>query len=285
MDKQATLMSAAALQDQRDDPLLRIIDCRFNLLEPDAGRAMYLSGHIPGAVYADLNRDLAAPVRTDSGRHPLPEAKDAVVTMARLGIGPQTQVVVYDDRSGAIAARAWWLLRWLGHHRAAVLDGGMTEWLRHAYSIESGDVAVQPQDFVGNPRPEMVIETTELLGAKNTGPSIRMVDARDAARFRGEQEPIDSKAGHIRGALNLPFANSLDADGLWKPGFMLRENWIEVLGEDHNRPFGVMCGSGVTACHLVVSALLARLSEPRVYVGSWSEWIRDPQRPVASGSA
>ncbi len=262
---------------------LRLVDCRFVLLDPDAGRASYREGHIPGAVFADLDRDLAGPVRSDSGRHPLPDVDRISDTFSNLGIGSSTSVIVYDDSSGALAARAWWLLRWLGHDDVRVLDGGLAAWVAEGGALEAGQVSVQPRVFEARPRDHLVMMTDEIANAGDAIDELRLVDARDEARFSGQAEPIDPVAGHIPGSLNLPFAVNLDADGRWKSPEELEMNLESVLGPDRHRPWSVMCGSGVTACHLVIAGLLAGYCEPRVYVGSWSEWIADPGRPIATG--
>ena len=264
---------------------LRIVDCRFDLMQPLAGRRDYEAAHIPGAVYADLNTDLSAAVRPGSGRHPLPEPQELARTFGRLGIDANTRVVLYDDRSGAVAARGWWLLRWLGHHRAAVLNGGFARWRALRAAVEEGTVEVAAQNFSPRPDQQMVLETGEIVAAGENCHKLRLVDARDSARFRGEAEALDRVAGHIPGALSLPFSESLDSDGCWRERAELKRDWDTVLGGNLELPCSVMCGSGVTACHLVISALLAGLREPRVYVGSWSEWIADPCRPVATGES
>ncbi|MDH3373807.1 MAG: sulfurtransferase [Gammaproteobacteria bacterium] len=264
---------------------LRIVDCRFDLMQPLAGRRDYEEAHIPGAVYADLDMDLSAATEPGSGRHPLPDPEELARTFGRLGIGSTTRVVLYDDRSGAVAARGWWLLRWLGHARAALLNGGFARWRALRGPVESGPVKVTAQNFVARPDCELVLETGEVVAAGENCRELRLIDARDSARFRGEAEPIDTVAGHIPGALSLPFSKSLDNDGCWRKRAELRRVWQTVLGRDLEAPCSVMCGSGVTACHLVISALLAGLTEPRVYVGSWSEWITDPDRPIATGDS
>ncbi|MDH3351443.1 MAG: sulfurtransferase [Gammaproteobacteria bacterium] len=283
MNDQSPVISAEQLETSLGSADLRIVDCRFELTQADAGRNSYLRGHIPGAVYADLDKDLAAPVTAMSGRHPLPDAAALALTFGQMGISRNTGVVVYDDCSGAVAARAWWLLRWLGHERVAVLEGGFARWKSLQLPIEKGEVVPVAREFLAEPRAQLVIETAEIMATP--AESLRLVDARDAARFRGEAEPIDRVAGHIPGSVNLPFSASLNADGSWKDERALRDQWDDVLGDDSSRPFAVMCGSGVTACHLVISALLAGLPEPRLYVGSWSEWIGDPARTVATGAA
>jgi len=279
------LISAETLNSHLDRTDWRVIDCRFNLLQPQAGQRSYLQEHIPGAVYAHLDDDLAAPVGPDTGRHPLPDPEDLARTFGQFGIGSDTQVVVYDEASGAIAARAWWLLRWLGHMPVAVLDGGLARWRTLGLPLQAGPVRVAARQFEARPRPGLVVETAELAADRAAGAALRVVDARDADRFRGEREPIDAVAGHVPSALNLPCAENLGPDGTWKSGPELHRMWSDVLRDEPDEPFSVMCGSGVSACQLVLSSLLAGLGEPRLYVGSWSEWIRDPRRPIATGPA
>lgn len=277
------LISATELGSALANPALRVVDCRFQLLDPDAGRKAYVESHIPGAVYADLDKDLAGAMRPGTGRHPLPDVTELSATFSRMGIDGRTSVVVYDDSSGAVAARAWWLLRWLGHADVRLLDGGLAEWQRHGLPVQTGEVSVAAANFDANPRQELVLTTDELCEDGQTIAAICLVDARDTARFIGDEEPIDPVAGHIPGAMNLPLSRNLDHDGLWKRPAELAAGLREVLGEAYDAPWAVMCGSGVTACHLVIAALQAGYREPRVYVGSWSEWIADPARPVATG--
>ncbi len=279
------LISAEALKSHLGDATLRIVDCRFELMRPAAGCSSHRQGHIPGAVFADLDKDLSAPIGPDTGRHPLPSVGDLAMTFGRLGIGSDTQVVVYDDCSGALASRAWWLLRWLGHERVALLEGGMARWQSLRLPIEVGDVTVQERVFDASPRPELILKTHEIVAAGQSVARLQLVDARDAARFRGDHEPLDVVAGHIPGAINLPFSESINADGMWKGTDELKRLWTRVLGAGHEGAWRVMCGSGVTACHLAMSGMIAGLDEPQLYVGSWSEWIRDPARPIATGAS
>lgn len=279
-----TLISAEQLQSRINDAGLRILDCRFVLSQPDAGRESYLQGHIPGAVYADLDKDLAGPVVSGSGRHPLPEAADLAMTFGRFGISNDTDVVVYDDGSGALAARAWWLLRWMGHEQVSLLDGGLNRWQAVGMALDVGEVTVAEKKFAGSPKCEWVLKTDEILMHAGDVEQLLLIDARDEARYRGEVEPIDKIAGHIPWAINLPFQRSLNSDGTWKMATELRDLWADALRKAPNEKLSVMCGSGVTACHLIISAGLAGLPQPRLYVGSWSEWIEDPTRPVATGS-
>ena len=276
------LVTVDTLSRHLADPDWRVIDCRFDLLNPQAGRQAWLAAHIPGAVYADLDADLAGPVTPDTGRHPLPAIGDACETFGRLGVDSGTRVVVYDAGPGAIAARAWWMLRWLGHDKVALLDGGWAAWQSRSLPEESANVAAETRRFTGNDRPELILDTDEIVASG--AESLLLVDARDRARFAGEQEPIDPLPGHVPGALNRPFTDNLHANGLWKKGPELLPLWQETLGDRLGHPWAVMCGSGVTACHLAISGALAGLPEPRLYVGSWSEWIRDPDRPVGKGT-
>ncbi len=277
------LISADALADTIDQPGWRIIDCRFDLADPAAGRRMYEAAHIAGAVFADLDKDLAAQPGPLDGRHPLPDVDAFERTLGQLGVTNSTNVVVYDAGTGALASRAWWMLRWVGHAAVYLLDGGLAQWLRKDCPVRDGVEHPEPVTYVAAARPEIVIETAELAADPGNIGALRLVDARDAERFRGENEPIDPVAGHIPGAINVPLARSLNDDGTWKTTGELRELWQGVLGPEMDKPWAVMCGSGVTACHLAISGMLAGYREPRLYAGSWSEWIRDPARPVGLG--
>ena len=281
MEYDDVLISAEGLRSILGAAGLRILDCRFQLLDADAGRRGYLEGHIPGAVYADLDLDLSGPVQPDSGRHPLPGPDDFAATLGRLGIDRDTAVVVYDADTGAVASRAWWMLRWLGHDDVRLLDGGMAAWTDTGMPLEAGDIRFAARHFRSSPRSGLVVGSEELLVAAGTADAPPLVDGREAIRFRGESEPIDAVAGHVPGAVNLPYDASLGPDGRWLGPDELAVLWGRVLGDADHRTWSVMCGSGVTACHLIVSALLAGRTEPRLYAGSWSEWIRDPDRPVA----
>jgi len=282
---QEPLIGVDELASRLTDDTLRIIDCRFDLMDPAAGRESYLAGHIPGSVYADLDADLAALVGPTTGRHPLPEIDVATETFRRLGVSHETDVVVYDSAGGAMAARAWWMMRWLGHDRVRILDGGLPCWQAANWPLEDGEVSAEPGKFQAAPRDECVVTIEEVVAGLEAGGDLLLVDARDAARFRGELEPIDTVAGHIPGTLNLPFTEALNEDGTFRPEDELEALWEGILGESKDVAWAAMCGSGVTACHLAISALLAGYREPGVYVGSWSEWIRNPDRPVETGSS
>jgi thiosulfate/3-mercaptopyruvate sulfurtransferase len=274
-----SLISVGELKAHLDDADCRIIDCRFDLLQPAKGQNDFRVGHIPGAVYAHLDDDLAAPVTSSTGRHPLPAVADFVATLRRLGVSRTSQVVAYDGAAGGIAARLWWMLRWLGHDAVAVLDGGYAAWGNAGMPIEATSAAVAAGDFEAAERKSWVLTTAELALGIAQGAAPTLVDAREAARFSGTQEPIDSVAGSIPGAINYPFARNLQEDGSWRSAASLRGAWDELFDGPPPAGWAVMCGSGVTACHLALSAERAGLSSPRLYAGSWSEWIRDPARP------
>ena len=276
------LIEVAELKSLISSPGCRVVDCRFDLMQPEKGRTEYLAGHIPGALFADLDRDLAGPVTPDSGRHPLPGPADFEATLRGWGIDAGTQVVAYDYASGALAARLWWMLRWIGHARVAVLNGGLQAWRAAEGRMETEVPEYPATELVVAPDAARVLTSDEIITTIDAGRALSLVDARDRPRYAGESEPIDAVAGHVPGALNLPFSESLQADNTWKSPEELRQLWSELLGSGDKAPFSVMCGSGVTACHLVLAAEIAGLAEPRVYVGSWSEWIRDAARPVAT---
>ena len=284
MAEQQILISTAALHAAREEPARSIIiDCRFDLADVDAGRRNFEQGHIPGAVFLDLDRDLSSPVTPESGRHPLPAAGHISRRLGELGIGNDDTIVVYDAGNGSVAARAWWILRWLGHKSVFLLDGGFARWVAQGLPVED---AVRPRNrtsYIATVNDSLVVTTRELAANVPGIPARNLLDARDRIRFRGEQEPIDPVAGHIPGARNLPFADFLQADGTWRPLDERIELLEEALGADRDVAWCVMCGSGVTACHLAISGLEAGFSEPQLYVGSWSEWIRDEERPVSAG--
>lgn len=290
-----TLIDASSLRDllagaERSHVVL---DCRFDLKDPEAGRRAYLAGRIPGAHYADLNRDLASPVTAGSGRHPLPSPTAAAGFFQGLGIGDDTQVVAYDEANGSFAARAWWLLNWLGHSGVAVLDGGFAAWVHGGGPVESG----APHASAGNPRrgdaraprftarpqAKAAVTTAEVFEALED-PRRVLVDARAPERFAGAVEPLDPVAGHVPGAVNHPFTDNLDSQGRFLGAAELRRRWLERLAGRPPEDMIAMCGSGVTACHNLLALARAGLSGAKLYPGSWSEWIRDPARPVARGN-
>ena len=275
-----TLISAGELHAAMGSETLRILDARFSLADRKWGLDQYSAGHIPGAQYADLDNDLAGPVTSATGRHPLPDADVFASRLRDWGVSNDSQVVVYDDAGGGIAARLWWMLRWLGHESVALLDGGFAAWVAADLPTSSASETPLPGNFAGSPDPDRVVTTAELVADLADG-SVLLLDARDPARYAGRSEPIDRVAGHVPGAVNAPFAESLTDTGHWKREDDLRDLWATHLERGDGRPPVAMCGSGVTACHLILSAVQAGVPEPRLYAGSWSEWIQDPDRPVA----
>ena len=283
------LLDAEALHCRIDSPRLRLFDCRFSLADPGKGRNKYAAGHIPGAFYAHLEDDLSGPVGGADGRHPLPDAAVFMQTLGRFGVTADSEVVVYDDAGGAIALRLWWMMRWVGHTSVALLDGGIGAWLAAGYASVRGTQTPMPAptptaaNYTGAACDAMRLSTAEVAAMVGNGEGA-LLDARDARRFYGEVEPIDSVAGHIPGALNLPFQGNLDAHGRFLPAAHLRRRFRQLPGVAQ-APTAVVhtCGSGVTACHNLFAMELAGLPGSRLYAGSWSEWIRDPSRPVVAG--
>ena len=275
------LIRSPRLFELLDAPDLRILDCRFDLKDPLAGHDAWRSGHIPGASFLDLEKDLSGDVGPTTGRHPLPDSDALARTFGACGIDSQSRVVVYDAGNGGIAARAWWLLRWLGHSRVALLEQGYSGWVAADLPVTAEETVVSPATFVPRPRPGQTISTADVVRHRESG--LVLVDARERARYLGEHEPIDAVAGRVPGARNLPFADLLDSDGRFKSPAAIRKHFEEVLGAEARGDWVSMCGSGVTACHLALSASVAGYPEPRLYIGSFSEWIRDSERPVASG--
>jgi thiosulfate/3-mercaptopyruvate sulfurtransferase len=278
-----TLISTDALAGRLSDPDWLVVDCRFELTDPEAGRRAYRAAHIPGAIYADLEGDLSAPVTATTGRHPLPPVAGLEATFSRFGISERTQVVAYDAGPGAYAARLWWVLRWLGHDAVAVLDGGFAAWLAEGRAVTTVEPARAPARFVARPRPEMICAAEEIPDALSRGAAL--VDVRGAERFRGEVEPLDTVAGHVPGAANLPFLENLGPDGRFRGPAALAAIWRERAGVAAGREVVCMCGSGVTACQGLLALESAGVTGGRLYAGSWSEWIRDPARPIARGGA
>ncbi|HEX6999086.1 MAG TPA: sulfurtransferase [Gammaproteobacteria bacterium] len=279
---QGPLIEADELAERLRSPGWVAVDCRFDLRDTQAGRAAYARGHIPGARYADLDRDLARAPGPGEGRHPLPDPEDFAARLGAWGIDESTAVVAYDADGGAVAARLWWLLRWLNHERAYVLNGGIQAWQRAGLPLETDEPSWLPVRYPARaPRAEWVVATADV--AREQARGALLVDARAAARYRGEQEPIDPVAGHVPGARNWPFGQSLAPDGRFRPAAELAAGLEALVGGRPPSEVIAMCGSGVTACHVLLALSVAGLGDGRLYAGSWSEWIRDPARPVSKG--
>jgi thiosulfate/3-mercaptopyruvate sulfurtransferase len=271
----APFVSPTWLAAHLDDVV--VVDCRWSL-DGSQGHPEYVQGHVPGAVFVDLDAELAAPPSSGGGRHPLPAPRDFATVMARAGVGDRSTVVAYDTAGGAIAARLVWMLRVLGHP-AAVLDGGLDAW---DGPLEAGEVERPVHGFTPRPWPVDAIAEADDVAAVAAGGGL-VVDARAGERYRGEVEPVDPRPGHVPGAVNLPFADNL-ADGRLRPDTELRDRFV-AAGIAPDRDTVVYCGSGVTACHDVLAMELAGLGRPRPFVGSWSAWSADPDRPAATGAA
>ncbi|OZI65789.1 sulfurtransferase [Bordetella genomosp. 1] len=279
-----TLISVADLAARLGEPDVRVFDVRHDLMDHAAGRRAFDAAHIPGAIYLDHEKELAAPRTGRNGRHPLPERAALAGLMAAHGVTPRTLVVAYDASGGMYAAHLWWMLRWMGHDRVVVLDGGWQAWQAAGQPEAAGpQAAVAPEAGV-EPAPSLAptVDAAAVL-ANIDKPAFTVIDARAANRYRGEVEPMDPVAGHIPGALNRPNGENLAADGRFKPAEQLREEFTRLL--DGRAPDTIVhqCGSGITACHNLLSMEIAGLSGSRLYPGSWSEWCSDPARPVAKG--
>lgn len=278
-----TLISAADLHQHLGNKDWAIVDCRFALDDPERGRQHYQEAHIPGAVYAHLNQDLSGPiVPGKTGRHPLPDVATISRVLSRWGIDGSVQVVAYDDKDGSMAARLWWMLKWLGHTRVAVLDGGWTAWQQHGYPAQSGAEQRAPAEFVAQPRPELLVDV-DAVGRVSGSAGYKVIDSRALARYKGEVEPIDPVAGHIPGAVSCPFSDNVDQSGYFLPPDALRSRFTSVLGDTPVEHAIFYCGSGVTAAQNILAVAHAGLGDAPLYAGSWSEWIADPQRPVERG--
>ena len=261
-------------------PNLAVIDCRHDLARPQWGAQAYASSHVPGALFAHLDQDLSGPVTPASGRHPLPSVERLEAALGRWGIDRQVEVVAYDQDNSAVAARLWWLLRFLGHPRVAVMNGGFAAWRASGLPV-SGEPAVRaPRRFRAAPELAAVVSAAEVASGLERG-DIVLVDARSAERFAGRNETLDPVGGHVPGARNHPFTRNLDAHGRFLDPRALAVGWHATLAGAPASAVVAMCGSGVTACHNLLALELAGLPGARLYAGSWSEWIRDPARPVA----
>jgi len=285
----ATLIDASALAAHLDDPRWVVFDCRHDLADPDAGRRAYAAGHIPGARFLHLDHDLSdqAPAADGvfRGRHPLPRRPALLETLRAAGVGDDTQVIACDAHGGMFAARLWWLLRWLGHERVAVLDGGLAAWQEAGLPLTTDAPPPRPHGALSDRPARVATATAQQLQAELAAPATArrtVVDARAPDRFRGENETLDPVGGHIPGAKNRFFKDNLAADGRFKPAAQLRAEFAALL-DDPARAV-MQCGSGVTACHNLLALEVAGLRGAALYPGSWSEWCADPLRPVARGA-
>jgi len=277
------LVQASRLSTRIRDPDVRVFDCRFLLTDPSYGIRVYREGHLPGAHYAHLDERLSSPIGPQTGRHPLPEPEALARWLGHCGVTRSTHVVVYDDAGGVFAVRLWWLLRWLGHERVSLLDGGFQSWVAAGGELSTEVPSQVAGVFPADRHDEIWVTTRDLIAELDAG-RILLIDARARERFRGEVEPLDAVAGHIPGAINLPMTENLDANGRFLSPPVLRERFLTVMGDVPPDRVVHHCGSGVTACHNLLAMEVAGLLGSRLYAGSWSEWIRSPDRPVATGA-
>ncbi len=278
----STIVSAETLKQHIDDPHWIVFDCRFALDDTERGRRDYQQSHISGAYYAHLDEDLSAPRRQDTGRHPLPGIEQFSAWLAGHGVGDHEQVVAYDDVGGAFAARLWWMLRWLGHTAAAVLDGGWQRWTDDGYPANSDVRPSTRRAFTPRPDRSRWLDINELVDAMNTD-AVVVIDARAATRFAGDVEPVDPVAGHIPGSKNLYHMTNLGEDRRFQSAETLRTRFTALFPGHDAGAVVHSCGSGVSACHNLLAMEIAGLSGSKLYPGSWSEWITDPERPIAMG--
>lgn len=273
------LVSTAELARHLDDPRWVVFDCRHDLSDIESGRRAYRESHVPGAHFAHLDQDLSGPLTGKNGRHPLPAPEAFAARLAGLGVDESKQVIAYDASGGIYAARAWWMLRWLGHDRVAVLDGGWEKWLKENRPVSAAAPQPLPAQFKSEIRENRV--DVRFVEEHLDSPEMLIIDARSPERFRGIGEVLDPVGGHIPGALNRFFKENLDAQGCFKPAEELRQAFGQLTRGVNPEKIVHQCGSGVTACHNLLAMEIAGLSGSKLYPGSWSEWCSDPARPVA----
>jgi thiosulfate/3-mercaptopyruvate sulfurtransferase len=274
------LVSPEELQRHLGDPGWVIFDTRHDMGDVEKGRRAFAQGHVPGAHFLHVDEDLSGTKTGVNGRHPLPELATFAAKVERAGVTPATQVVVYDDLGGNFAVRLWWMLRWLGHERVALLDGGYPLWEKEGRPVTKEVPPGRTGDF--KPRPHLGdVVDTPFIERFHEDASIKLIDARAPERYAGVKEPIDPVPGHIPGAVNRFWQKNLGPDGRFKAPAQLKREFEEFLGATSPRQAVHMCGSGVTACHNMFAMALAGLPSGRLYVGSWSEWCADRSRPVA----
>ena len=275
-----TLISVSDLAQHLNDPAFVIFDCRHELTNPEFGTAAYAQSHIPGARFAHLDRNLAAPLTGRNGRHPLPDPKVFAEWLSRMGVSNDNQVIGYDNAGGVYASRLWWMLRWIGHKNVAVLDGGWQAWIEAGHPVTAEVPTPRPAKVTVNVQ-ETPVDAKYVLDNLQS-PALVLIDARANDRFRGQNETIDPVGGHIPGAMNRFFKDNLTAQGLFKSPQQLRDEFRLLLDTVTPEKIVSQCGSGVTACHNLLAMEIAGLRGGRLYPGSWSEWIADPARPRAT---
>jgi thiosulfate/3-mercaptopyruvate sulfurtransferase len=274
-----TLVSTAELAAHAE---WRIFDCRHDLAKPALGEEQYREAHIPGALFAHLDRDLSAPKTGRNGRHPLPQPEIFLSWLSKCGVQPSDQVVCYDAGNGAMSARLWWMLRWIGHETVAVLDGGLAKWLAEKHPVTAEVPRFEPSHYPYQLGTQVVVDVNDVV---QHGGDMLLLDARAPARYRGEQEPIDPVAGRIPGARNRFNMDNVSPQGTFKSAGELKQEFQAVLGNSTPSEVVHYCGSGVAACHNLLAMEIAGLPGGRLFAGSWSEWIADPKRPTETSAA
>ncbi|MDH5229570.1 MAG: sulfurtransferase [Gammaproteobacteria bacterium] len=277
-----TLISVSDLLAHISDENWLIFDCRFDLSNIDLGEQAYAENHIPGAYYAHLERDLSGEITGQSGRHPLPEVQAITQFLTQCGLNQLSQVVLYDGGGGVMASRLWWMLNWLGHENVAVLDGGFNAWQQASAPLSQEVPLAKSGNFQAHVNSELVLTAEQVSQALDQ--DYMLIDARAPERYSGEFEPLDKAAGHIPGAVNLPFMGNLSPNGTLQQSADLKTRFDEFLaGQSHSKVIH-MCGSGVSACHNILAMAHAGLNCAKLYVGSWSDWASKPERPIATGT-
>ncbi|GIP26987.1 thiosulfate sulfurtransferase [Paenibacillus sp. J23TS9] len=261
------------------EPEIVIVDCRFLLTDPEAGRKAYTEDHIPGAIYLDLEKQLSAPVSTHGGRHPLPEISKLTTVLSEVGMNRDSTVVAYDDQGGIYASHLWWMLRYLGHENVHVMDEGYSAWKKASFPVSDHQAVRIPSQYQANVQPNMLVSMVDVQNVvKNGGPLL--IDSRESRRYAGLEEPMDAKAGHIPGAVNKFWKDVLDEQGRWKNADALKVQFSDI---DPEQEVIVYCGSGVSACPNVLALGKAGFKNVKLYAGSWSDWISYNENPVATG--
>ncbi|MCL4140751.1 UNVERIFIED_CONTAM: hypothetical protein GTU68_046258 [Idotea baltica] len=275
----STVISAQELNAIINQDNVRVFDCRFSLKDPQGGLNNYLEGHLPMAQFADMDTQLSSAMTKTSGRHPLPNTDEFLAQLKAWGINNDTQVIAYDDISGAFAARLWWMMRWVGHDKVAVLNGGMQQWTQQGCSLSQDKTEFVQGNFSGSANMDWLvdIDTVQLQLEAN---KITLIDARASDRFTGKDKKIDPVPGHVPGAHNLPFGGNLTKDGLFETADTINQRFTKIIQDQPLTNVVNMCGSGVTACHNLLAQAVAGMPPTKIFIGSWSQWIRDPSRPV-----
>ena len=277
-----TMISVDELQAIIDNDNVRVFDCRFSLKDPQGGLKNYQAGHLPQAQFADMDTQLSSAMTDTSGRHPLPDPDVFIQQLQAWGVNNDTQVIAYDDISGAFAARLWWMMRWVGHNKVAVLDGGMQKWTEQGLSLSQDDVQFPSSEFSGQPHMDWLMDI-DTVTSKLSNNEITLIDARAADRFTGKDQKTDPVPGHVPGAKNLPFGGNLTQDGYMQDAQVITERFNSVIQDQSLENVVNMCGSGVTACHNLLAQAVAGMPPTKIFIGSWSQWIKDPSRSVETG--